>query len=451
MHVSKIALAMVLAAGGGAGAATAQENQGYSQNAAQPSQPQQQQPQGEQRRRRGQQQEQPAQAAQPAAAGTLTREERALIQPLEAAIAAAATSNDWTAANAALAAAQAGITSPYGRFFVGSRQLQIGQRTNDTAVQTAAIEAMLASGGAPAEMAAQLTVARARIALQTRDWPTAERILTGLVEGAPNDVERLWQLAEVKIQLQKNAEALALYQRLLQASEAAGQTPTEERVKRAYEIAAATRARAEATTLGQRLVRTYPTRENWNQVLSNYRALAGQELQFLLDVRRMMRAAGAFSRSGDYLEFAGHLTRAGQPGEVKAVLDEGIQRSTVPANNAEAQQMLSTANGRITEDRASLPALRTRAMAAATGREARIAGDTFYGYGQYADAVALYRAALQKGGEDANLVNLRLGAALFAAGQRDEAQAAFRAVTAGERAGLAAFWLAWIEHPAPAA
>jgi tetratricopeptide (TPR) repeat protein len=445
MNASKTALAIVLAFGSGA-AATAQEGgYGAQQNSAQPAQPQQQQPSESRQRRRGRQQEQAP--AQPAAAGTLTPQERALILPLETAI----TAQDWAAANAALAAAQAGVTSPYGRFFVGSRQLQIGQRTNNLELQAQAIDAMIASGGAPADMAQQLVVGRARIALQARDWPTAERILTQIVEGSPNDVERLWQLAEVKIQLQKNAEALALYQRLLQATEAAGQTPPEDRIKRALEIAGATNQRAEASALGQRLVRTYPTRANWNAVLVAFRRQAGSEVQYMLDVRRLMRAAGAFSRQEDYLEFAGHLTRAGQPGEVKAVLDQGIQRGIVPAANPEAQQMMSTANGRITEDRASLPALRTRAMAAARGRDARIAGDTFYGYGQFADAAALYRVALQKGGEDANLVNLRLGAALFAAGQAAEAQAAFRAVTGGDRGALAALWLLWIEHPVPAA
>ena len=74
---------------------------------------------------------------------------------------------------------------------------------------------------------------------------------------------------------------------------------------------------------------------------------------------------------------------------------------------------------------------------------AREAGDAHMGFGEYAAAVELYQAALQKGGEDANLVNTRLGAALALAGRRAEAEAAFRAVT-GNRADLAGFWLAWL-------
>ena len=66
-------------------------------------------------------------------------------------------------------------------------------------------------------------------------------------------------------------------------------------------------------------------------------------------------------------------------------------------------------------------------------RRARRTADAYYGYGQYAKAAALYRAALQKGGEDPNLVNLRLGIALAQAGNRAEAETAFRAVTGAAR------------------
>jgi Tfp pilus assembly protein PilF len=374
----------------------------------------------------------------------LSREESALIVPLDTAIRA----QNWAEANTALQAAQAGVQSAYGRYVLGTRMLQLGQGTQNQQLQAQAVEAMIASGAAPAETMPNLIVARARFAIQARDWPTAERYLTQALQATPNDADRLWQLAEVQIQLNKNAEALATYQRLLQAVEAAGQTPTEERVKRALEIANALRQRQASIELTQRLLRSYPTQANWTEALVRFRALMPDETNLALDVRRFMRTAQAFARPGDYLEFAGRLTRAGQPGEVKAVLEEGASRGTLPAGDADARQMLTSANARITEDRAGLPALRTRAMAAATGREARIAGDTFYGYGQYADAVALYRAALQKGGEDANLVNTRLGAALVAAGQRAEAQAAFRAVTGGDRAALAALWLLWLERPA---
>jgi Flp pilus assembly protein TadD len=86
---------------------------------------------------------------------------------------------------------------------------------------------------------------------------------------------------------------------------------------------------------------------------------------------------------------------------------------------------------------------RSSALAGSNGGAALRVGDAVYSYGDYAQAAELYRAALQKGGQDANLVNTRLGAALAMAGQRAEAETAFRSVT-GPRAELAQLWLVWL-------
>ena len=437
MKVSKFALAISLAAGGGATGAVAQSYGNQQQAQQPPSVPEQTQSSS---RRRGRQQ--PQQEAQQPAAPTIPREELLLIQPINQAVQA----QNWEAATAALPAAQAGVQSAYGKFVIGQLQLQIGRGTNNQQLQMQAVDAMLASNGAPESALPALLGARASFAVQASDWPTAERLLTQLTEGPSPNADRLRQLAEVKIRLNKNAEALAIYQRLLQLSEAGGQPATEENIKRTLEIATVLRSRTETVPLMQRLLRAYPTQANWTESLVRLRALMPDEVQLMLDVRRLMRTAGAFSREGDYLEFAGHLTRAGQPSEVKSLLEEGISRGLVNANSAEARQMMATSNTRIAEDRPTLPGLQARGTAAATANAARIAGDTLYAYGQYADAAAVYRAALQKSGADADLLNIRLGAALVAANQPAEAQAAFRAVTAGPRADLAAFWLLWLER-----
>jgi Tfp pilus assembly protein PilF len=349
-----------------------------------------------------------------------------------------------------LPAAQAAAQSPVARFEVGRLQLQIGQGTQDRAMQQQAVDAMLASNGAPATVMATLLGARASLAIQASDWATADQMLTRYLELDGSNVERLRQAAEVKIALQRNAEALTIYQRLLQVQDTANQTPTQEVINRAIALAADQRNAALVDQLTQRLLRSYPNTDSWRTALIRLRQNSGQDQALGLDVRRLMRTAGVFARSGDYVEFVSRLNTAGQPGEAKAVLEDGIARGTLSGSDPEVRQLLTAATTRAAEDRAGLPALRTRAMAAPTGREARIAGDTFYAHGQYAAAAELYRAALQKGGEDANLLNTRLGAALAGARQTAEAQAAFRAVT-GPRQPLASYWLMWLERPATAA
>ena len=85
------------------------------------------------------------------------------------------------------------------------------------------------------------------------------------------------------------------------------------------------------------------------------------------------------------------------------------------------------------------------AQVAAAASRARAVADALYGYGRYAEAAELYRAALTKSGADRDLLNLRLGSALAMAGQRAEAEAAFRAAE-GQAGEIAKLWLAWLSR-----
>ena len=189
------------------------------------------------------------------------------------------------------------------------------------------------------------------------------------------------------------------------------------------------------------LVAGYPTPTNWRDALSVYRDISADPA-LDLDISRLMRAAGVLTGERDYMEFATALADARLIGEARAVIDEGLQRNMVETARIAPALATRIAPAAVTRDRAALAGLRARAQAG-TGAVARGAADNFYAYGQYADAATLYGLALQKGGEDPNLVNLRLGAALALAGRRPEAEAALRLVT-GPRADLAGFWLTWL-------
>ena len=71
-------------------------------------------------------------------------------------------------------------------------------------------------------------------------------------------------------------------------------------------------------------------------------------------------------------------------------------------------------------------------------------GEAYYGYGDYAKAAAMFRAALGKSGVDAELANLRLGMSLAASGDKAGATTALNLVT-GPRAEIARYWLTYLE------
>jgi predicted Zn-dependent protease len=234
-----------------------------------------------------------------------------------------------------------------------------------------------------------------------------------------------------------------LLQRAIAAQRASGQLVPESWYQRAVALAVEGRLGPQSVAAARELVAAYPTPLNWRDALLTYSQAAAGDPALDLDIRRLMRAAQALSGERDYLQFAEALGRANLAGEVKVVVDEGVTRGMLDPAEPVVRQLVTANNRRVTTERAGLARARTQALAGATGTAARAAGDTHFGHGQYAEAAELYRAALQKGGEDPNLVNSRLGAALALAGQRAEAEAALRAVT-GTRADLAAFWLAWL-------
>lgn len=392
-------------------------------------------------RQKNKQTQQAQQEAQPAQTqvGQLDREENAAILPLYQAVEA----DDWAAARAAVPAAQAGARTPYGRYVVAQLQLEIGRGTNDQALQVQAVNAMVASGGAPAEILPQLLSVQAGLALQANDFAAAESALTRLLEANPNDVARIAQLAQVKSRLNKRAESLTLMRRALELGAASGQRPSEDLYKRALAVAYEGRMTDEALAAARELVTAYPSPTNWRDALVIYRELGNADTTAHLDLYRLMRAAGALTSERDYVEYAEAANRGAMLGEVKAVLQEGLSRNAITGNAGYAREMLAAAERRMTEDRASLAGERTSALAGGDARVARRVADSLFGYGQYAEAAELYRAALDKGGEDTGLLNLRLGAALAQAGRRADAEAAFRAVQ-GPRAGLADFWLLWL-------
>jgi hypothetical protein len=385
----------------------------------------------------------------------LSRDERTAVVALQTAAAGV----DRAAQDAALSAARAASRSAAARYAIAHYQFLIGRMRNDNALQTQAAEAMIESGLTTPEEAPGLVAYLAGRSLAGRDLIRTDRLIARLVELQPANGAVLAdyghftanQLGSARgpaaITIRTNA--VTLFQRALAADRAAGRVSPQSWYLRGLAVAYdGTRPPVgnpgfgpAALAFGRGLVAAYPSPANWRDALTVYRDLAGDPL-LDLDIRRLMRAAGVLAGERDYMEFAEALAQARLVGEARAVIDEGLQRNMVETARIVPALASRIAPRAVAADRAALPGLRTRAQSG-TAAVARAAADNFYAYGQYAEAATLYGLALQKGGEDPNLVNLRLGAALAMAGRRPEAEAALSLVT-GPRADLAGFWLTWL-------
>jgi tetratricopeptide (TPR) repeat protein len=380
----------------------------------------------------------PAAPAAPVRPYNLSRAERTAFQPAIVAV----TAGDWATAQTALTAAAETARGADAKYLVGQIRLQIGIGTNNSQVQAQGIDEMIASGGARPNELPALYENQLDFATAAGDTAKAQRAQAQLDALNPNDPNRFVRQARIRAGANDSPGAIAAYQQAIQATQAAGQPiPVDWR----QQIAGlAYRARLPQTVGYMRdwLVAA-PTPALWHDTLAIYAELANPAGGLKLDIYRLMRAAGAMTSERDYIQLGEAAQEVRAFGEVKAVLDEGLARNLIATNAGFARERLAVVNRRIAEDRTSLPGERTAALAGSDGIPALRLGDSYYGYGEYGPAIDLYRAALQKGGPDANLVNTRLGAALALAGRRAEAEAAFRAVT-GPRAELAQFWLLWL-------
>jgi len=385
----------------------------------------------------------------------LARDERGPIAALQA----ATSGPDRAAQDAALAAARAAARSADARYAVAYFQLEIGRARGDRQMFTTAVDALVDSGLAPPDELASLLANQLSRAYSGGDMARSERLLARIIEVQPNNVEALADYAQFKARTNNRATAAAdrtlavqLFARALAANQAAGRASTESLHRRALAVAydgtrppfGLTQLAPQAVAFGRALVAAYPTQLNWRDSLLVYRDLAAGDPALELDIRRLMRATSSLAGERDYLEFAQALDRAGFPGEAKAAFDEGVSSGMLDAAKPAVAQAVAAINRRAAADRPALARLHAQGSApAATAQQARAAADAHFAYGQYAEAAALYQAALQKGGEDNALIGSRLGASLALAGRRVEAEAALRAVT-GPRSDLAGFWLAWL-------
>ena len=169
-----------------------------------------------------------------------------------------------------------------------------------------------------------------------------------------------------------------------------------------------------------------------------------------LDVFRLMYDLDALEGERDFVEYADTANTRGFIAEAKAALDAGNRAGDVNMTKPYVAELSGLVNDRIGNDKAELAGLAKEAAGEANGKLAASTATAYLGHGDNAEAVRLYRLALDKGGVDADQVNTRLGIALTRMNDYDAARAAFANVSGGKAKVLADYWTAYVDHEAGA-
>ena len=351
--------------------------------------------------------------------------------------------NNFAELPAKVAAANAAAKTADDRYAVAHLQLQAAIAQKDNAAIAAATDAMLASGKTPPELANNLRLNAAKLKYQAKDYAGAAALLQTVTTADPNNAEALVLLAESQNGQGQAAAAVPLIQKAIAIQTAAGKPVPKDWAKRAVALAYNNKLPV-AGQLALDWVKSDPSPTNWRDAIRIYGESNNIAEADQIDLLRLQRAAGALKGENDYYRYANGVSTKGLPGEAKAVLDEGFAAGAIDKNKPIFRDVYAKASAKIAADKASLAAAEKSAMADAAARQAMVTGDAYLGYGDYAKAAALYRAALTKNGADKDLANLRLGIALARSGDKAGATASFNTV-GGARAPIAKLWVAWLD------
>ena len=343
---------------------------------------------------------------------------------------------------AKVAAAHAAAQTKEEHYLASQAQLKAAVATKNDAEIGTALEALISSGMLEQAQLANAYLNLGKTRYNQKQYPQAIAAFEKVQQLEPSNQEIIPLLAQARSVGGNPNDAVATLRQAIAQQSANGAKAPEELYKRTISLAYKNKLPVTAE-ISRQWVAAYPTAANWSDAIRIYRNLNNTDESATLDLFRLTRAAKAMKDDGDYDRYAYLALTKGFPGEAKLVLEEGAAAGVVDLNKSPFKEEMAQAKAKAAGEAAGLAAAATRGLSAPTAKVALANGDLLYGYGEYAKAAELYRAALKKPGADANLINLHLGMALARSGDEAGATAALNAVT-GPRSEIAKYWLTFV-------
>jgi len=363
---------------------------------------------------------------------------------------AALKAKDLATAETQIAAAEAVAKNDDERYYANWLRLQLELQRGNEPAQVKALQALSTNPRTPPENARTFGalynfLAGKQLTQQKKPAEAIPLLLKARELGATQpDLPVL--LANAYAASGKNAEAVAEVDRAIQADKAAGRKPPADWYKFAIPRVNQTGDRTAMASWLTRFIQDYPTVQNWRWALMVFGQGNASDRFEKINLYRLMRSTNSLAGRGDYADYAYAAQQAGLPWEAVAAIDEGRKSGAIPSGDADVQRIYTTSQAAVKAE-GSLETLAKQAASASNGTSASQTADAFLAAGNYARAIELYDLALQKGGVNADQINLHRGIALQRLGRKDEARTAFQQVKNPSYANLALLWQASIDFP----
>lgn len=380
--------------------------------------------------------------------------------PLQQAIEAAKTRPDVVAAKGNPAAlstalanekgqldqAAAAAATPDDKLVLGQLTYQLGAVAQDGALIQKGLSGMLQSGALNPADAPKIQVALGQAAASQKDYAGAAAAYKSAIDAGytDNDIEAL--LAEAYIKGGQIPQGLAALKAAMAKKQAAGQPIPASWYRVGLNAAFHGKQLNEAVELSRGLVQVEPTAQNWAAAITVTRDVGNFPAQDTLDLMRLMDRTKSYSEERDYIRYIEVADARRLPNEVLKVINAGTASGKL-RQDAFITEQKGIASGKLTSDRASLPAQEKTARSSSDAATVVGIADAFLSYDEPAKAEELYTLALGKAGVDAGRATTRLGIAQVDQGKYAEAQATFAKVQ-GPRQPIAGLWSVYAQQKA---
>lgn len=355
----------------------------------------------------------------------------------------------------------AAIANDDDRYEAGILAINIGAGVKDLAFQEQGIDLLLASTTTPANIKTEYTFRKGAIAYDAKRFPDAEKLMTDAYNlgHRGNNIEFL--ISNAQSQQGKDADAIAWIGKAIEASKASGQV-NKSYVIRAANLSAKAKNYGGAAGYYKELLKAENNPDYWHDALAFFDRSLTLNPEESLDLLRLMRVTNGLRFQQEYAQYLDSLSYVGvrYPAEAVSVLDEGFAKGVISKNNVTFSEKYKEAQARLAEDTRTLAGTAAPAKASPKGMLASLTADSFYSHKDYATAKDLYESALSKGpvldkdGKDqTDRTRFRLAMSKTMLGDYAGAKSDFAQITGANRKAIAEYWNMYIDHKtaAPAA
>ncbi|WP_298395617.1 tetratricopeptide repeat protein [Sphingobium sp.] len=362
---------------------------------------------------------------------------RANVQAAEAALRAR------DAASASTQIAALSPTTDMEAYLAAGLRFQLAVLRGDVQAERVALTDLFKTTSLPRSDAPRLRYVAGYLSYRVGNYDDATAQLDYAKTLGYDGVDATMLRADIALRRNKPKEARPFVQAAIAAQKAAGKPVPISWIDRAISMAYQAGDWTEVGQLYRERLNQQESREDWRAALVNYQTGADPEPQLQLDLYRLQAANGAMASERDYQAYAQAAEKAGCYAEARTIIEAGRAAGKLTAAQAATSQLLKSVTPKATKEIAALPAQAKKAAAASSGKDALAVADSYFSLSQYPQAAEQYRAAIAKGGVDADRANARLGVALARSGDLANAQSALAQVN-GSWAPVAGFWSAWV-------